>query len=524
MDNRKLIFNYPQFTNNKNRFDESVNYKSPESLLVKNKIYFEKNNIKQKSLEKYFCFVNTTIEYKNYFANAFTKNFLYNILRPQWNIFLANKESIKINILNDLVLKFKNTTTNSTNTDSNTNSFVNYTIETNNYSYKLVVKIKTPSKSNIHTDTTVFLKNNRFHLLTLFVLLSFKIQPLLMSKYEYEGRNMIEDIIFNHFDDYIKSSLIPVVFDTSDKINLLTCKNSGVDKGPLSVYETSIAIFPKLSSVLENYLNLKNENDINDFMRIIFFENYSPNGKLSGKNQEFLIKLQDSVFYYEKYIGNEQINKEMTNNDFIKKMIDYNDSIFKYNYDSDGYIGFADIDQSFNSLKLSDLLFSQFLYGNKKKNFREKFIGSVIFGFSYIVGVDLTLGLVQNYGFKFKNLLKANTNNTNQNKINVYIAGDFINQNIEKSEDIEAAAETIAYKFLYKLLPLLSVDKDIQKEIVKNSYNLLCGCTQNNNHPDSMIRSNYIRYFPEFDELLPQENKYYNKYLKYKQKYLSLKI
>ena len=40
MDNRKLIFNYPQFTNNKNRFDESVNYKSPESLLVKNKIYF----------------------------------------------------------------------------------------------------------------------------------------------------------------------------------------------------------------------------------------------------------------------------------------------------------------------------------------------------------------------------------------------------------------------------------------------------------------------------------------------------
>lgn len=44
------------------------------------------------------------------------------------------------------------------------------------------------------------------------------------------------------------------------------------------------------------------------------------------------------------------------------------------------------------------------------------------------------------------------------------------------------------------------------------------------NHNDSMNRSNYIKYFSEFDNLLHQDNKYYNKYLKYKQKYLSLKI
>ena len=108
--NRKIIFNYPPETNtilqNSQRFEESISYGSPQNLLDRNLIYFDNNSKHLKSLMNYRCGTDSTLEYKNNFANNFTKNYLYKVKKPIWDTFLQSDQATKIQNINNLIIYF----------------------------------------------------------------------------------------------------------------------------------------------------------------------------------------------------------------------------------------------------------------------------------------------------------------------------------------------------------------------------------------------------------------------------------
>ena len=89
--------------------------------------------------------------------------------------------------------------------------------------------------------------------------------------------------------------------------------------------------------------------------------------------------------------------------------------------------------------------------------------------------------------------------------------------------DAEAVADTISYSIISNLINDISVSPYVQRDIIKYLFIMACGDRTNGGHADTMIRSNYIRYFSVLNRLLPDDNSYYEKYLKYKTKYLHLK-
>ena len=107
---RNIHFGYSSFMNDTERFNESKNYNSPESLLLPSHwsygsnydetIYFNQNGKKLKSLNRYFCNSDNTIDYKNKFANNFLKNHVNGTKKSIWKEFITSINKItKINIL-----------------------------------------------------------------------------------------------------------------------------------------------------------------------------------------------------------------------------------------------------------------------------------------------------------------------------------------------------------------------------------------------------------------------------------------
>jgi hypothetical protein len=353
---RRLVFNYPIYTNDSDRYQESTTYVSPENLLTNDRIYVNQDGNNLKSLHRYFCRSNTSIEYKNIFANDYMKDYLYRIKKQEWNAFLSTTQPEKIREINRLILLFI--------ASANNSATLSFTIENNEDSYKLIISNIIPGVTNVFNNTIEFLKNNNFHLLTLYILLEINgnIQPLLLCKYEFETRNIIENIIVNHFD-FIRNNIINNVFIIPNDFNLesLNRTNTGLYGGNLSVFDNGIGK-PNVNYRLEKYLSLINTNNINDYMRILFNENFTSNNTANQLSTPFLTELEGNNFTY------------------------------MYSYNLNGYLTFADIDQGIPSLKLGDLLYFSYIYRGQE-NIREKFIGSVAYGYLHELGHDLSISL-----------------------------------------------------------------------------------------------------------------------------------
>jgi hypothetical protein len=183
----------------------------------------------------------------------------------------------------------------------------------------------------------------------------------------------------------------------------------------------------------------------------------------------------------------------------------------------------GDIDNGMNYLRFGDLIYYNFLGLNKYN-----FISGIIYGFGHELAHHVSLFFLGNNC----NQNESNFIKDSGEQINTFVAGNFTigrekidGKWTEIKKNLESEADMISYNIHLKILEdhfgSLSLDK--KKEMVKNILNLACGDRTNYTHADTMIRSMYIRFIPEFDKYLPQDNANYIKYLKYKNKYLALK-
>lgn len=483
MNSRKLFYNKGPFVNDTEKFLESKNYKSPENLLKTEQIYFSQGDKKLKSLANYFCSARNSIEYKNKFANSYVKNYLNKIKRPMWQEFYNKPIAEKITQINGEITKFNQTVNNTPST------YINIVQKPDKYDVKIgKVLIKTPPDLNKeYIENINFLIDNPAHMLTLFVLIESDenhIAPLQILKFELELRVIIENLYDNNFQviiDIIRQLYtVPPDYDLTQ----LNKTNSGDFCFGLSMfekYETDITFgYNRLDSLLRC-------NNFNDFYLQILQDYFGPSIDKIG-NRAFIDGL----------MANQNVN-------------------YKYENTTDYYLIFSDIDSSMGNLRLGDLIYFSYFFTkeNVGNNIKEKIMGSILYGFAHEVGHEVDSCFNGEKKWPRSQELKGTVpNNVDVPDINTYVT----------DSQIESAADLFSYKLVFVLLDQISTSETIKRDLVKYLLFMTCGDRTNFGHADTMIRSNYIRYLPEYDKYLPQDNSYYKKYLKYKSKYTELKL
>ena len=476
---RNIHFGFNSFVNDNNRFEESKNYNSPESLLIPNHwsngslnetIYFNQDNKKLKSLNRYFCNSENVIDYKNKFANDFLKRFINGIKKPIWSDFFRSKIENKIQIIQDLIKTFDNYNKKI----NNTSHSINIIEDKENYSLDIFRKDE--------TEKILFNKSNNFHLLTLFILLenTNNYSPLILLNYEIKGRLLIEELL--------------------------------LDK----TYFTSI---------IKKYYNCINPQTYENF----FEENksiFTVNTIFKGRLDSFMVTDSFDNFYkkfFEQFLGDLNDEWGPSGNKIFFDNINDAQNLYNYSNTNDYYLTMGDIDSGMNYLRFGDLLYYNFLGLNKYN-----FISGIIYGFGHELAHHVSLFFLGNNC----NQIESNFIKDSGEQINTFVAGNATigREKIEGKwtqikKNLEGEADVISYIIHLKILEdhFSSLSLDKKKEMVKNIFTLACGDRTNNSHADSMIRSMYIRFIPEFDKYLPQDNANYIKYLKYKNKYLALK-
>jgi len=474
---RNIHFGFNSFVNDKNRFEESKNYNSPESLLIPNHwsngsldetIYFNQDNKKLKSLNRYFCNSENAIDYKNKFANDFLKKFINGIKKPIWVNFLISEN--KINILKDLIKTF---------------DYYNKKINTTSHSINIIEDKDNFSLDILRKDNLekiLFEKSKNYHLLTLFILLenTNNCSPLMLLNYEIKGRLLIEELLI-------------------DKTYLI--------------------------SVIQKYYNCNDAQTYKEFFeqnKSIFSEGHT---KFKSRLDSFMDKDSFDDFYklfFEQFFGGLNEWDASGNLNFFNNINDP-ENLYNYSNTNDYYLIMGDIDTGMNYLRFGDLIYYNFL-GPSKYNF----ISGIIYGFGHEVAHHISLFFLGNDCKQ----IESNFIKDSGEQINAFVAGNFTigreqieGKWIERKVNLEGEADMISYNIHLKILEdhFGSLSLDIKKEMVKNILTLVCGDRTNYTHADTMIRSMYIRFIPEFDKYLPQDNANYIKYLKYKNKYLALK-
>jgi len=474
---RNIHFGYKNFVSDQQRFEESKNYNSPESLLVPSHwsgildetIYFNQDTKKLKSLQRYFCNSDNAIDYKNKFANNFLKQYINGIKKPIWLEFLNSKN--KIDTLQGLIKTFDtynkraNQILHNINIDESSNNFI----------------LKIFRKDNI--EEIQFNKDNNIHLLTLFILLenTNECSPLILLNYEIKGRLLIEELLLD------KTYLLSIIQ------KFYNCAN--LEKYDQFFIENN-SIFTSWGTSFTGRLDpMMRTNSFDDFY-INFFEEFL--GSLNKKNSR------------------------SGNQNFFDNI---NDPANLYNYSNieNYYLTMGDIDSGMNYLRLGDLIYYNYLALNKYN-----FISGIIYGF----GHELAHHIATYFLGEKCDQINSNFIKDTGEKINGFVAGNAMigREKIdgkwkEIKKDIEGEADIISYYIHLKILEdhFQTLPLTTKKEMVKNIFNLSCGDRTNNSHADTMIRSMYIRFIPEFDQYLPQDNANYIKYMKYKNKYLTLK-
>ncbi len=484
MDLRKLVYKKPAHTTDADKFVESKNYKSPEYLLKTEDIYFKHNDKKLKSLVNFFCGTRNSIEYKNRFANSYVKNFLYGIKKPVWQAFFNKSQQEQINELNLLITQFNNSVNNTPST------YINITSDAEKYTVELG-KVVQPEKT--YTEFINFLFTEPLQMLTLFVLLendNEHIAPLKILKYELEIRVIIENVYNTNFDA-VKNIItelfeIPADFD----LTTITKDNSGEYCGGLSMFEKYGGNITFFNGRLE---------DLFRFSR-----------SFAGSKLDYFFKsILDSYFKN----GSEV---PRANREFIDGLNAGLNVTYNYSNTSDYYLTFSDIDSSMNNLRLADLIYFSYFFNTKNvgTNIKEKIMGSMLYGFCHEIGHEVDSCFNGLHGYRRLGVLNGIVpGNTDIDNINSWITGN----------EVEAVADIFSYKMVALLLEQISSSENIKKDVVRYMLFMTCGDRTTFGHADTMMRVNYIRYFPEFDKYLPQDNSYYVKYLKYKNKYLALK-
>jgi hypothetical protein len=472
---RNIHFGFNSFVNDKKRFEESKNYNSPESLLIPNHwsldetIYFNQDNKKLKSLNRYFCNSENAIDYKNKFANDFLKRFINGVKKPIWFSFFNDEN--KINILKDSIKTFDY---NNKNINTKSHS-INIIEDKDNFSLNIL------RKNNI--EKILFTKNNNFHLLTLFILLenTNNCSPLMLLNYEIKGRLLIEELLIQ------KTYLI---------------------------------------SIFKKYYNCNDAKKYKDFFvknKSIFSED---NTIFKGRVDSFMSSESFDNFYqkfFEQFLGNFNDEWGPSGNKNFFNNINDTQNLYNYSNTNDYYLAMGDIDSGLNYLRFGDLIYYNFLGLNKYN-----FISGIIYGFGHELAHHISLFFINNTC----NQIESKFIKDSGEQINTFVAGNTLidREKIdgkwkEIRKNLEGEADIISYNIHLKILEdhfgSLSLDK--KKEMVKNILILACGDRTNNSHADTMVRSMYIRFIPEFDKYLPQDNANYIKYLKYKNKYLALK-
>lgn len=103
-------------------------------------------------------------------------------------------------------------------------------------------------------------------------------------------------------------------------------------------------------------------------------------------------------------------------------------------------------------------------------------------------------------GYNRRIMLNGEANGVN---INDYIVPN------PYGENIEGVADVFSYKTVNLLLPNITTDVEVKRYITKFILFMTCGDRTVLGHVDTMMRSNYIRYIPEFDGSIPQDNAHY---------------
>ena len=465
--------------NDTERFNESKNYNSPESLLLPSHwsygsnydetIYFNQNGKKLKSLNRYFCNSDNTIDYKNKFANNFLKNHVNGTKKSIWKEFITSINKItKINIL---ISSFNDNNKKVNNTEHS----INIVEETHNY--KLIIKRKS------YSEEILFDKSKNFHLLTLFILLETNngLCPLIFLNYEIKARLLIEYLLVNEKEWFI--CIMKKYYKCTD------------DSSFNSFFDNTQSIFTEWGTIFSARLDKLMSQDN--------FDNYYKT-------------------FFEEFLGTNFSTKRSGNNIFFNN-IDDESTKYEYSDTRDYYLTFSDIDSGMNYLRVGDLVYYNYLSIDVNN-----FMSAIIYGFGHELAHHITGHLINK---------KCTLTNTafitdNNESINDFVAGKTVfgrekieDKWVDKKIDTEIISDLISYNIHSKILTdhFKTLSNDIKKDMVKNIFLLACGDRTNNSHADTMIRTMYIRFIPDYDDFLPQDNIYYKKYLKYKNKYLALK-